>query len=60
MILCSKSKSIKLKRLYYIYDTYKKIISEESLFYSTYFIKEMSKNKNFDFSKCYEKSLIFV
>ena len=60
MILCSKSKSIKLKRLYYIYDTYKKIISEESLFYSTYFLKEINKTKNFDFSKCYEKSLIFV
>ena len=60
LIYCSQTKSNKLKKIYYIYDSYRKIISEESLFYSTYFIKEMSKNKNFDFSKCYEKSLIFV
>ena len=60
MFQCSQSKSITLKRLYYIYDTYRKIISEESLFYFTYFMKEMNKSKNFDFSKYYEKSLIFV
>ena len=60
IIQCRNSKNSKIKQFSYLLDTYKKFISEESIFYIALSIKDLSKLKHFGEPKNFEKSLVFI